>query len=430
VIGGGGLKIGVLQPYTGIIKRWGSVSTRGFISGILQRYDEEPVSLDLRLDPSDRFIGTQRATVEVGDRQYEFVLRNTQFDPSRAEEFATDFILEEEVDILFGVIDTSSVIRVIEQAVNPTDTFYIMGGTASMQVTSDPSLCGSKVFRANEHVGMEARAMGTYIGQETDTETFYILGPDTIFGRSFARMYRRSLEENGVEVVGERFVPSGYSEFRGILEDIDQQAEALGVSFTARTLLPFLNTFVNGSVSDVFDLEVYAPLPGQVGLSRVGSILESNLDEITEESIQEVNIGGLASRYHWNQYDNPINDEFVSDFEETYGTLPALFASGTFTSGYALAQAVEATGSLNSEDIANEMRGMTVEQTPKGEGGYVFQEHNNQAKSDMTIANLVPNEEENWDASVMPSEPIARVSADEAAVPVDDPDMNCDLREG
>jgi branched-chain amino acid transport system substrate-binding protein len=85
---------------------------------------------------------------------------------------------------------------------------------------------------------------------------------------------------------------------------------------------------------------------------------------------------------------------------------------------------------LNPDDIANEMRGMTVEQTPKGEDGYAFQEHNNQAKSDMTIATLVPNEEDNWDASVMPSEPIARVSADEAAVPVDDPDMNCDLREG
>ena len=75
------------------------------------------------------------------------------------------------------------------------------------------------------------------------------------------------------------------------------------------------------------------------------------------------------------------------------------------------------------------MYGMTVEETPKGEGGYVFQEHNNQAKSPMTIANLIPNEEENWGPGLMPSEPIMTVDADEVAMSVDDPDMNCDLRE-
>jgi len=422
VVGSGDLKIGVLLPYRSVAARWGKIQTWSFITGLTNWYGEDTIVVE---NPSS----AGSISFEVEDRSYEFVLRNSMFDPSMAEDAATALVLDDEVDILFGLQDSSSVIRVVEQVVKPTDTFYVAGGTASMQVTSNSNLCGRKIFRANEYVGMEARAMGTYVGQETDTETFYLLSPDTVYGQSFAGAYRRALEENGVEVVGERFVPSGFSEFRGILEDIDAQAEAFGVGFGARTLLEFLDVYVKGSASDTFDLEIYAPLPGQLGMGQVGSIIQSSLDEITQESIKEINIGGLASRYHWNQYDNPINDEFVSTFEETYETLPALFAGGAFTAGSAIAQAVESSGSVNPDDIADEMYGMTVEETPKGEGGYVFQEHNNQAKSEMTIANVVPNEEEHWDSPIMPSEPIARISADDVTPPADAPSIECDLRE-
>jgi branched-chain amino acid transport system substrate-binding protein len=420
VIGGGGLKIGVLQPLTGPAARWGRISTWSFLAGLTNWYDEDIL-----------FIETLQAAgnvnLEVGDRTYELVIRNSMFDPSMAQDAAEALIVEDEVDILFGPIDTTAVVRVIEQLAKPTDTLYITGATGSMQVTTNPDLCGRKIFSANEHVGMEARAMGTYVGQETDTETFYLLGPDSTYGHSFANAYRQALEENGVEVVDERFVPTGFSEFRGILEDIGDQAEAFGVSFGARTLLQFLDVYVKGSVSGAFDIDVYAALPGQFGMKQVGKILESNLDEITEESIAEINIGGLASRYHWNQYDNPINDDFVASLEETYETLPSLHAGGSFTVGSAIAQAVEASGSLNPDDLADKMYGMAVEQTPKGENGYVFQEHNNQAKSEMTIATVVPNEEENWDASIMPSEPLARISADKVMPPQDE--ISCDLRE-
>ena len=70
---------------------------------------------------------------------------------------------------------------------------------------------------------------------------------------------------------------------------------------------------------------------------------------------------------------------------------------------------------------------MTIAETPKGEDAYVYQEYNNQARSAMTIANPVPNTEENWNAAIMPSEPLAEVSKDQVTLPADDPDMNCSL---
>jgi branched-chain amino acid transport system substrate-binding protein len=420
--GGGELRIGILQPYSGIVGYWGEMSTWGFVSGLASGGDEEPMTVEVE-DGAE-------ATFEVGDVTYEMVFRDTELDAAVAQRAATDLVTSEEVDLLFGGISSDGVTRVIENVSKPTDTTYVVGASSGIGIVGNPGLCGRKVFRANEHTGMEARAEARYIGEETETETIYLIGPDNVFGRSFGRTYRTALENNGVEVVGERFVPPGFSEFRGVLEDIDEEAEALGINFTADTLPNFLPTFVNGNVSGVFDLRGYAAFPGRTAMNLIGSTLESELDEITEESIsEEAKIGGLASRYHWNQYDNPMNDGFVSTYTETYGTVPDFFTSGSFAAGSAISQAINQGGATGGDEVAEEMYGMTVETTPKGEGGYVFQEHNNQAKSEMTVAKIVPSDEENWNAPIMPSEPVMRVSADEAALPEDDTEMECDLTE-
>jgi branched-chain amino acid transport system substrate-binding protein len=425
----GGLEIGVIQPYSGIVGYWGEMSTFGFLTGLANRYGEGPIEVEVEDGAS--------VTFEADDRTYRMLLRDTELDASVAQTAATELVTDEGVDMIFGGISSDAVTRVIETVAKPTDTPYVVGGSSSISIVGDPGLCGRKVFRANEHTGMEARAEGKYIAEETETETVHLIGPDNVFGRSFGRMYRGALEENGVEVTGERFVPPGFSEFRGILEDIDEQAEALGITFTADTLPNFLPTFVDGNVSGAIDLRGYAAFPGRTAMNLIGNVLESEFGEITEDNIDDANIGALASRYHWNQYENPINEEFVPAYTEAYGSAPDLFTSGAFAAGSAVAQAVEETGSQDPNDVADAMYGMTVEETPKGEDGYVFQEHNNQAKSPMTVARIVPNNEgrwedplgtDDWNAPIMPGEPVARVSADEAALPTDDQDMECDLR--
>jgi len=424
-IGSGGLKIGVLQPYSGS-QPWGTKSTWGFLSGLSRVYGES-----LTFQPETSWAGADNLVYEPEDedRTYEFIFRDTVFDPQNAEAAAEALVLDEGVDILFGVTDTSGVPRVIEQVAKPTDTLYVTGGTSGVGVTGDPDFCGKKVFRASEHLGMDAHALSKYIGEETDIETSYVLAVDNRLGRSGVSEYRKALDENGVDVVGDRLLPAGFGEFRDVFVDIDDETESVVLVFSARTIQNVLSTFAEGNATGTFDIRGYGTFGGEFVLNLVSGGLRTGLDELTAESIdKEANLGALVSRYHWNQYDNPINDDFISDFLEAYDTLPALFSGGTYAAGSAIAQAVEETGSQDPDDIAEAMYGMTVEETPKGEGGYVFQEHNNQAKSAMTVANLVPNEEENWGSSLMPSEPIITVDADEVAMPVDDPDMACDLR--
>jgi len=419
------LKIGVIQPYSGDLP-WGTKSTWGFLSGLGRVYGET-----LTFRPESSWAADERLTFEPGDgdRTYEFLFRDTVFDPQNARAAAEDFVVEEDVDILFGVTTSGGTLRVIENVARPTDTLYIVGGSSTTDILENPDLCGRKIFRANEHAGMEARAMSKYIAEETSVETMYLLGVDDSYGTSFTREYRKALTSRGVEVVGERHLPAGFGGFRQVFTNIDDQADGVALGFSIRTMNNALTTFAEGNASGTFDIRGYGPLPGSFSVSLIAGGIRNALDEVTAESIkQEAGIGALTSRYHWNQYDNPINDDFVSGFEEAYETVPALFSGGTFAAGYAIGQAVEETGSQDPDDIAEAMYGMTVEETPKGEDGYVFQQKNNQARSPMTIANLVPNEKENWGSSLMPSEPVMTVNADEVATPADDPDMTCDLR--
>jgi len=151
---------------------------------------------------------------------------------------------------------------------------------------------------------------------------------------------------------------------------------------------------------------------------------------LTQEKLDGVKAGPFTTRYHWNQYDNDINSDFVEMYSNAYGTVPDLFSSGTFTAASAIVQAVNEESSTAAEDIQAGLTGMTVTDTPKGEGGYTFQEYNNQARSEMTIADVVPTSDEwadSWNAAIMPSEPLSRVSGEEATIPKDGDQMTCSL---
>jgi len=108
--------------------------------------------------------------------------------------------------------------------------------------------------------------------------------------------------------------------------------------------------------------------------------------------------------------------------------VPDLFTSGTFTAASATVQAVRQGGSTDGVDLIEPLTGMTVTDTPKGEDAYTFQEYNNQAQSEMTIAYPVPTEDQwsdFWGAAIQPGEPLARTSGEDATIPASE--MDCSL---
>ncbi|QLG64281.1 ABC transporter substrate-binding protein [Halorarum salinum] len=414
----GTVTIGVLQPISGDLQYYGQQGVWGFTSGLAYKAGVEP--------GATAESGTH--TVTVGDVDYELVVRDTGFSADEAQSLATNLVTDEEVDMLFGCASSGAATRVSETVAQQAGVPYMIGPAASAAATAEESTCSDIVFRASENTAMDARSGGKYVAQESDVSSVFLFGADYSFGRAVVNNYEQVLQQEGVDIVGKRFVPQGYSEWEGLLDNAEEAgAEGIVGGFTVATLPALFTSFLNGDYS----YRVFGGFATEITNAVVGSTLENSLGTpLSAEGIADVKMGPFTTRYHWNQYDNEINDAFVDAYTSAYGKVPDLFTAGCFTAASAIVQAVEASGSTEGADVAAELRGMTVADTPKGTDAYTFQEYNGQARSEMTVANVVPTADEwsdSWGASVQPSEPVARIPADETTIPSDGDGMNCSL---
>jgi branched-chain amino acid transport system substrate-binding protein len=411
------LTIGILQDFSGVLPEYGKQGTAGFYNGLAQKADADPLSSDA-LDAGEY-------EYTVGDTDIELLVRDTQRKPQEAQSLAQDLTTDAEVDLLFGVGNSGGAQRVITQVVDRSDVPFIMGPAASAGLTGSDETCREQVFRANENTAMDARSGGVYIAESTDVDSIALFGADDTFGQSVIDNYRTVLENRGVEIALERSVSSGQQEWQGLLEQAENEgAEGMVGGFTASTLPFFASEFLTGD----YDLQLFGGFASRVTLSIVGDTLSDVLgDNFTNEGISSADFGPFTTRYHWNQYDNEINDAFIDRHTSAYGVVPDLFTSGAFTAASAVIQAVEEEGEGSRESLISGLRGMTVEETPKGENGYTFQEYNNQARSAMTVANVeaTPSDQNNWPAKIQPGEPVETVAAEDVTIPASE--MSCDL---
>lgn len=413
----GTFQIGILQDFSGPLPEYGAQGTAGFYSGLAYKADDDPLPADA-VDEGDY-------EYTVGDVDVELLVRDSAFDPTEAQELAEDLAVTEGVDMLYGVGNSGGAIRVINQVVDRAEIPYIAGPAAAAEITNESETCRELVFRANENTAMDARSGGVYIAEQTDIDRMALFGADDDFGRSVVNGYRQVLEDGGVEIVEERFVPGDYAEWGGLLDEaVDAGAEGMVGGFTAEALVPFGTAFLQGE----YDIQLFGGFASRVTLTPVGGTLAEILGEnFTNEGIEEAAFGPFTTRYHWNQYDNPINDRFIEMHTETYDIVPDLFTSGAFTAASSVIQAFEQAGEVSSDAVVEQMRGMTVQDTPKGEDGYTYQEYNNQARSSMTVApvEVTPEDQEHWPAPIQPGEPIEVVPAEQGTTPADE--MTCDL---
>ncbi len=404
----GTVKIGVLQPTSGDLKYYGQQALWGFYSGLAYKNGGEPIEEAT----------TGKHTASVGDVDYELFVRDTKFSADTAQSLATDLVKNEGVDMLFGCTSSGSANRVIKTVVKQAQVPFMAGPAASATITSSAETCGNNVFRASENTAMDARSGGKYVAEQTDVSKVFLFGADYSFGKAVVNNYEEVLKAEGVEIVGKKFVPQGHSEWKGLLDNAQSKgAEGIVGGFTVATLPKLFTAFLNGN----YDYRVFGGFATRITNAVVGQTLQKALGKpLTKEKIRGANLGPFTTRYHWNQYDNDINSAFVDSYTSAYGVVPDLFSSGTFTAASAIVQAVNESGSTKGADIAEALRGMTVEDTPKGEGGYTFQTYDNQARSAMTVADVVPTTDEwadSWKAAVMPSEPLATIDASETTVP-------------
>ncbi len=423
----GTVKIGWLNPHSGGLAYYGNHTLWGLYAGLNYRSGGEA-------SIPESGSGTGEYTISVGDVDYEILVSDSKGDPSEGQNIATEYINNDNVDLLMGGTSSATARAVAKNVANQANVPYMVAPAAAVSVTGSQDTCSEYVFRANANVAMDARSGGDYIANETNVNRVHIYYADYSFGQDVANNYAKVLQDNGVTITGQVPLPPGYADdWEGQLDKADAaNAGGIVAGFTVNTLPALFTTYLNNK--DKYDFRAVGGFTTWAGSTLLGGTVANVLGEgFTTQDLDDAGMGPFTSRYHWNQYDNDINDAFIDTLTSEYGRWPDLFGAGAFTAGSAIDQAVQQGGSTEADDIRNTLRGMTVQDTPKGENQYMFQEYNGQARSPMTVADPIPTTDEAaefWpQAPIMPSgEVLKQYGMNETTWEPGDTDlMSCNL---
>ncbi|WP_302082184.1 ABC transporter substrate-binding protein [Salinibaculum rarum] len=406
-----GLRIGALVNLSGPVAGYGPQVTNGLFSGLAYKAGTAPPAWD----------GPGEYELTVGEWPVRVLVRDIEADPSRARAAARSLVTDEDVDVLVGGGTGATAMAVRELAEQSRVPFVVCPATTA-DLTGGS--CSEFVFRTTATSAMTARASAQYVVEETGLEQVALVGNDYAWGREWVSNCRETLTAGNVDVVSEEFVRLGNNSWDRPLE----AAESAGADAIISGLVPSAQaSFLRAFLAAGSDAQFLSTFWTAAGLDGVESVLEETLgSNFTAQDVREANVGPFVTRYHWNQFDNRVNDWFVNAHTDIYGTVPDTFGGSAFTAGSALVQAIEQQGQSTSEAVVDGLSGMTVEDTPKGPGGYSFQAFNNQARSDVTVAPVVPASRSDWQAAIQPGTPLARVAGSDATLPPSA--VDCSLR--
>ena len=189
-----------------------------------------------------------------------------------------------------------------------------------------------------------------YLKEEGLTKVF-LVGSDYVFPRTANKIIKAYADANGMEILGEEYLPLG-----------DNKVETIVSKVVAAAPDVVFNT-LNGDSNVAYFKEMAAKDPGATIQTVSVSIAEEEVQGIGAENVT----GQLVSWNYYQTVDNPKNTEFVKAFKAKYGedrpTSDPMEAA--YNAVYIWAAAVEKAGSTEVDKVREAARGLELE-TPEG----------------------------------------------------------------
>lgn len=189
------IKIGLLEPYTGVYAAPGENETNGF---------------QMAVDAWNKRGGAL-------NRRIELVREDEQNDPGVAAQKARKLINQDKVVALVGTV-SSAVSLSVAGAANAASLLFIDSGGHTDDVTG--KACHWNVFRTCHSTWMETHATG-YSLQKRFGKRWFFITPDYAYGHALEAGFKDVLGRIGGEVVGNEQTPLGTTDFSSYLTKID-----------------------------------------------------------------------------------------------------------------------------------------------------------------------------------------------------------------
>ncbi|MEA2663304.1 MAG: branched-chain amino acid transport system substrate-binding protein [Candidatus Eremiobacteraeota bacterium] len=189
------IKVGLLEPYTGVYAAPGENETNGY---------------QMAVDAWNKRGGA------LG-RRIELVKEDEQNDPGVAAQKARKLINQDKVVALVGTV-SSAVSLSVAGAANAANLLFIDSGGHTDDVTG--KACHWNVFRTCHSTWMETHATGYSLAKHYGKKWFFIT-PDYAYGHALEAGFKDVLGRIGGSVVGNEQTPLGTTDFSSYLTKID-----------------------------------------------------------------------------------------------------------------------------------------------------------------------------------------------------------------
>ncbi|MGC8659385.1 MAG: ABC transporter substrate-binding protein [Desulfomonilaceae bacterium] len=321
--GGGDIKIGIIDTYSGPPSSYGLDVLDGF-----------KLALN-KINSKGGVLG----------KKITFVTRDDKFKVDLGLTEAKELIMRENVNLLMGTINSAVSLAVSDLAKREKIPFIVTYGKSS-------SITGAKghkyVFSMNENTEMIGKAAALGLAKRPFVN-YWIAGDDYEYGHAIADAVWTHLKKIKPEVklLGQSWWKLGEPDFTPYITSIlSAKPDAVIVATGGAGCIPFLKAAKNTGFNRKVPIYMHTA-------TELSTLRPLGLDA-------PQGVIGTAN-YYFYYPETPENKEFVAEFQKAYSRYPS-FGSliGWYTANF-IAKAYEKAGKVDAEKFADALSGMTIE---------------------------------------------------------------------
>ena len=303
-------------------------------------------------------IGDMNAKGGLLGRQLELCLEDSATDDAVAAAKAAKLVEDDQVDVIFGGIYSSTRQAIKGPAVVEGKTLYIYPEQYEGQ-ESDPL-----IFCTGPVPAQQVDPLIPWLMRQTGAKRFYLPSADYIWPHVLNARVKEVVAANGGEIVGEEYFPLDHVDYGATVDRIT--ASGADVVF---------NTIVPPGVTPFFE-----ELHDSGFTGRGGQLICTYFDENFLNLVPEAHCEGLYSCLDYYQaVGDPFSQKLLAQYEALYPG-DAKFTGGSACSGLyrglrLWAAAVTEAGSLTQEQVIGALDHAQIDEGPGGPAAMVPGQH-------------------------------------------------------
>lgn len=314
--------------------------------------------------------GVQLAVEEINEAggvnglEFDLTDYDTQSEETEAAQLATR-AASEGAHVLVGPATSGAAMAAAPSATAASVPLVSPSATADQVTVGEDGEVTPFVFRTSFKDSFQGVALANFAANELGAETAVILGDNSSdYGVGLAEAFTG--EFSGEIVATENFT-AGDTDFSAVLTSLtDQDFDVL--------FIPGYYEEAGLIIRQAREMGIDQPILGPDGFGNAQLVELAGAENVTDV---------YYSAHYTSEGDNPDVADFISAFEEKYGSEPDMFAALAYDTVYLIADAVEDLDEVTPEGIRDALR--EVEDFEGVTGTFSFDDFHNPVKSAIVV---------------------------------------------